>query len=129
MQPPSTSFTPPVRFPIRPEDPFARRQDYVHWTFHRDERQCTPAFTQYFILAEKPHQREKGGVVDRPEAPHAIGGGAAGDASRPAGAGAGGDAPGSSSAVATAPAEAPAAPQPPAAGAAADGAAADNDGR
>jgi TonB family protein len=86
---------------------------YVHWTFHRDERQCTPAFTQYFILAEKPHQREKGGVVDRPEAPHAVGGGAAGDASRPAGAGGGGDAPGSRSASATAPAEAPAAPQPP----------------
>jgi TonB family protein len=45
---------------------------YVHWTFHRDERQCTPAYTQYFILAEKPHARDKNGVVDRPEAaPHA----------------------------------------------------------
>ncbi len=84
---------------------------YVHWTFHRDERQCTPAYTQYFILAEKPHARERGGVVDRPEAPHAIGGGAAGDASRPA-AGAAGDAPGSTGGAAT-PGEAPSVPSVP----------------
>jgi len=87
---------------------------YVHWTFHRDERQCTPAFTQYFILADKPHH--KGGVVDRPEAPHA-GGGAAGDASRPAGplsagegGGAGATAPGEAPAAAG---ETPAVPRPP----------------
>ncbi|HEY5448541.1 MAG TPA: TonB family protein, partial [Polyangia bacterium] len=44
---------------------------YVHWTFHRDERQCTPAFTQYFILAEKPHPKDKGAIIDRPEPSHA----------------------------------------------------------
>ena len=86
---------------------------YVHWTFHRDERQCTPAYTQYFILAEKPHARERGGIVDRPEAPHAIGGGALGEASRPAGAGAAGDTPAPGGAGAAAPGEAPAAPRPP----------------
>lgn len=37
---------------------------YVHWTFHRDERQCTPAYTQYFILADAP---DRGGPVDRPD--------------------------------------------------------------
>jgi TonB family protein len=65
---------------------------YVHWTFHRDERQCTPAYTQYFILAEKPHAKDKNGLVDRPEAgPHA----SAGEApAAPAGAPAASGAPG-----------------------------------
>jgi TonB family protein len=89
---------------------------YVHWTFHRDERQCTPAFTQYFILADKPRSKEKGGIVDQPEAAHAPGGGAAGDASHLAGAAPAGESagagPGAATGGAAAP-DAPAAPRPP----------------
>ena len=35
---------------------------YVHWNFYRDERQCTPAFTDYFIV-EQP----AGGPSDKPD--------------------------------------------------------------
>ena len=84
---------------------------YVHWTFHRDERQCTPAFTQYFILAENPHPKEKGAIVDRPEAPHATGGGASGGASHATGSAPVGEAVGPAGAPAAA--EAPPAPKPP----------------
>jgi len=84
---------------------------YVHWTFHRDDRQCTPAFTQYFILAENPHPKEKGAIVDRPEAPHATGGGASGGASHATGSAPVGEAVGPAGAPAAA--EAPPAPKPP----------------
>ncbi|HXU03491.1 MAG TPA: TonB C-terminal domain-containing protein [Polyangia bacterium] len=86
---------------------------YVHWTFHRDDRQCTPAFTQYFILAEKPHPREKGAVVDRPEAAHATGGGAVGEAVHPSAAAPGAPAPAGAGAPPASPGEAPAPPRPP----------------
>ena len=35
---------------------------YVHWNFFRDERQCTPAFTDYFII-DSP-----GATSDKPDA-------------------------------------------------------------
>jgi len=40
---------------------------YLQWTFHRDERQCTPAYARPVILAESPNAN-KPGQVDNPEA-------------------------------------------------------------
>ena len=39
---------------------------YLQWTFHRDERQCTPAYARPVILAESPNAN-KPGRVDNPE--------------------------------------------------------------
>jgi TonB family protein len=39
---------------------------YLQWTFHRDERQCTPAYARPVILAESPNANRPG--VDNPEA-------------------------------------------------------------
>jgi TonB family protein len=39
---------------------------YLQWTFHRDERQCTPAYARPVILAESPNAN-KPGHSDNPE--------------------------------------------------------------
>ena len=43
---------------------------YLQWTFHRDERQCTPAYARPVILAESPNAN-KPGHSDNPDAPPA----------------------------------------------------------
>ncbi len=69
---------------------------YVHWHFFRDGRQCTPAFTDYFILenqeadADRPTHGDAGGTRS-PAGPPAAGRGPA--AERPALADSTGDGP------------------------------------
>ena len=42
---------------------------YLQWTFHRDERQCTPAYARPVILAESPNANRPGAsTIPRPPA-------------------------------------------------------------
>jgi hypothetical protein len=40
---------------------------YLHWTFHRDERQCSPYFADPFILDNAPPGHEKNGIPEPSE--------------------------------------------------------------
>jgi hypothetical protein len=40
---------------------------YLHWTFHRDERQCSPYYADPFILAKAPEANAKRGLPDPAE--------------------------------------------------------------
>ncbi len=63
---------------------------YVHWQFHRDERQCATSGVDYFILDNPPTGADRSVVAEAPsEAPHPISappaaGHAAGGAANPA---------------------------------------------
>ena len=47
---------------------------YVHWQFHRDERQCATSGVDYFILDNPPAGADRSVVAEAPtEAPHAVG--------------------------------------------------------
>ena len=47
---------------------------YVHWQFHRDERQCATSGVDYFILDNPPTGADRSVVAEAPtEAPHAVG--------------------------------------------------------
>jgi TonB family protein len=57
---------------------------YVHWQFHRDERQCATSGVDYFILDNPPSGADRAAVPDAPsEGPKPVGAraGAAGGAS------------------------------------------------
>jgi TonB family protein len=45
---------------------------YVHWPFHRDDRQCATSYVDYFILDNAPAGKDKGEVEQRnlAELPH-----------------------------------------------------------
>ena len=46
---------------------------YVHWQFHRDERQCATSGVDYFILDNPPVGADRSVVADAPsEAPHPV---------------------------------------------------------
>ena len=46
---------------------------YVHWQFHRDERQCATSGVDYFILDNPPAGADRSVVADAPfEAPHPV---------------------------------------------------------
>ena len=48
---------------------------YVHWQFHRDERQCATSGVDYFILDNPPAGADRAVVAEAPtEAPRAVGG-------------------------------------------------------
>src|SRR5262245_21050462 len=64
---------------------------YVHWQFHRDERQCATSGVDYFILDNPPAGADRSVVAEAPgEGPHpvagppAAGGGGAGGGAAPA---------------------------------------------
>jgi TonB family protein len=47
---------------------------YVHWQFHRDERQCATSGVDYFILDNPPAGADRSVVAEAPgEAPHSVG--------------------------------------------------------
>jgi TonB family protein len=47
---------------------------YVHWQFHRDERQCATSGVDYFILDNPPAGADKPAIPDAPsEAPRPVG--------------------------------------------------------
>jgi TonB family protein len=66
---------------------------YVHWQFHRDERQCATSGVDYFILDNPPAGADRAAVPEAPpEAPRAVAAPAAGSA--PSGGGVPASAPG-----------------------------------